>query len=41
MYTLWAGLLVFAELLILLVLWKGSKWRDEAVERETREAAET
>lgn len=40
MYTLWAGLIAIAELVIVLVLWKGSKWRDEAVERETKEANE-
>lgn len=38
MYTLWAGLLGIAELLILLVLWKGSKWRKEAAEWEKRQA---
>ncbi|RPD56171.1 vacuolar DHA amino acid exporter [Lentinus tigrinus ALCF2SS1-7] len=27
MYSLWAGLLVFSELLILLVWWKGGAWR--------------
>lgn len=40
MYTLWAGLIAIAELMIVLVLWRGSKWRDEAVERETKEATE-
>ncbi|KZP04105.1 MFS general substrate transporter [Athelia psychrophila] len=40
MYTLWAGLLAIAELLIILVLWRGSKWRDEAIEREMKEANE-
>ncbi|KII91323.1 hypothetical protein PLICRDRAFT_105812 [Plicaturopsis crispa FD-325 SS-3] len=36
MYTLWAGILVVAELLLLLVLWKGGKWREMATEREER-----
>ncbi|KAG1879247.1 vacuolar DHA amino acid exporter [Suillus subluteus] len=34
LYTLWAGLLVIANCLILLVLYKGRKWREASVERE-------
>ncbi|KAG1869008.1 MFS general substrate transporter [Suillus subalutaceus] len=34
LYTLWAGLLVIADCLILLVLYKGRKWREASVERE-------
>ncbi|TDL23222.1 MFS general substrate transporter [Rickenella mellea] len=30
LYTIWAGLLVITELLILLVIWKGEKWREHA-----------
>ncbi|KAG1821347.1 major facilitator superfamily domain-containing protein [Suillus variegatus] len=34
LYTLWAGLLVIADCIILLVLYKGRKWREASVERE-------
>ncbi|KAG1729679.1 MFS general substrate transporter [Suillus lakei] len=34
LYTLWAGLLVVAECMILLVTYKGKKWREASVERE-------
>ncbi|KAG1797872.1 major facilitator superfamily domain-containing protein [Suillus plorans] len=34
LYTLWAGLLVIANCIILLVLYKGRKWREASVERE-------
>ncbi|KAH7915437.1 major facilitator superfamily domain-containing protein [Hygrophoropsis aurantiaca] len=34
LYTLWAGLLVIMELLILLVLHKGEKWRRDSEEKE-------
>ncbi|KAH7915436.1 major facilitator superfamily domain-containing protein [Hygrophoropsis aurantiaca] len=34
LYTLWGGLLIVMELLILLVLYKGGKWRQQAEERE-------
>ena len=34
LYTLWAGLTVLSELLILLVWWKGGNWRQSAIERE-------
>ncbi|KAH7923830.1 vacuolar DHA amino acid exporter [Leucogyrophana mollusca] len=39
LYTLWAGLLVIMELLILLVLRKGEKWRQESEEQENRRSA--
>lgn len=39
MYTLWAGLLVVAELLILLVAFKGRQWREQAEAREVRNNA--
>ena len=29
MYSLWAGLMVLSELLILLVWWKGGQWRQK------------
>ncbi|TFK48710.1 MFS general substrate transporter [Heliocybe sulcata] len=34
LYTLWAGLLVVTEALILLVWWKGGVWRERAEARE-------
>ncbi|KAG0699911.1 vacuolar DHA amino acid exporter [Suillus ampliporus] len=34
LYTLWAGLIVVIECMILLVLYKGSQWREASVERE-------
>ncbi|KIK98548.1 hypothetical protein PAXRUDRAFT_823776 [Paxillus rubicundulus Ve08.2h10] len=34
LYTLWAGLMLFAELMILLVLYKGKQWREASIERE-------
>ncbi|KAG1723841.1 vacuolar DHA amino acid exporter [Suillus paluster] len=34
LYTLWAGLLVVTECLILLVLYKGRKWREASVEQQ-------
>ncbi|KAG1751031.1 vacuolar DHA amino acid exporter [Suillus lakei] len=34
LYTLWAGLMVVAECLILLVLYRGRKWREASAERE-------
>lgn len=38
MYSLWAGLLVVSELLIVLVWWKGGSWREKATQREEVEA---
>ncbi|KAH8114699.1 MFS general substrate transporter [Phellopilus nigrolimitatus] len=34
MYTIWAGLLVIAGLLIALLLWKGQEWREQDLRRE-------
>ncbi|KAL4266521.1 MFS transporter superfamily protein [Pleurotus pulmonarius] len=34
MYTIWGIIMVATELLILLVIWKGGKWRERAEERE-------
>ena len=34
LYTLWAGILVLCELLLLLVLLRGGAWREAADERE-------
>ncbi|KAG2055451.1 MFS general substrate transporter [Suillus hirtellus] len=34
LYTLWAGLMVVVECMILLVLYKGRNWREASVERE-------
>lgn len=36
MYTIWAVVMVIAEILILLVLYKGGMWRER---EEAREAA--
>lgn len=36
MYTIWGIIMVVTELLILLVIWKGGKWRERAEEREAR-----
>ncbi|OCH91100.1 vacuolar DHA amino acid exporter [Obba rivulosa] len=38
LYSLWAGLMVIAELLIVLVWWKGAAWREVAEGREKRQA---
>ena len=37
LYGLWAGLLIIAELMVLLVIWKGQRWREEEERRERRE----
>jgi len=34
LYSMWAGLMVVADLLILLVWWKGGQWREKAAARE-------
>ncbi|KAG8840099.1 hypothetical protein FRB91_006547 [Serendipita sp. 411] len=34
LYSIWAGLLVITELMILLVIWKGKTWREEAEKHE-------
>ncbi|KAF8546911.1 MFS general substrate transporter [Imleria badia] len=36
LYTLWAGLMLLAELMILLVLYKGKEWREADIEVEKR-----
>lgn len=38
-YTLWAGLMLFAELVILLVLYRGKQWREASIEKEKRRSA--
>ena len=39
LYSLWAGLIVLSELLILLVWWKGSSWRETAIAREEAQSS--
>ncbi|KIJ09032.1 Drug:H+ antiporter-1 family protein [Paxillus involutus ATCC 200175] len=34
LYTLWAGLMLLAELMILLVLYRGKQWREASIEKE-------
>ncbi|KLO08653.1 MFS general substrate transporter [Schizopora paradoxa] len=34
LYTIWAGLMVITEILILLVWWKGAQWRERAIAKE-------
>lgn len=36
LYTLWAGLMLLAELMILLVLYKGKQWREADIDAENR-----
>lgn len=36
LYTLWAGVIVIVECMILLVLYKGRNWREVSIEREKR-----
>lgn len=36
LYSLWAGLLIVMELMILLVIWKGQRWREEEESRERK-----
>jgi len=36
LYTLWAGLMLLAELMILLVLYKGKQWREASIDAEKR-----
>ncbi|KAI0028480.1 major facilitator superfamily domain-containing protein [Vararia minispora EC-137] len=40
MYTLWAGLLIICEILILLVFYHGGKWRESAEEKERKASLE-
>lgn len=35
LYTLWAGLLFISELLVLLVILRGQKWREYAIAKES------
>jgi Na+/melibiose symporter-like transporter len=37
LYSLWAGLLVVMELMILLVIRRGQRWREEAEKRERKD----
>lgn len=39
LYTIWAGLMLFAELVILLVLYRGKQWREASIEKEKRRSA--
>ncbi|CAL1713464.1 unnamed protein product [Somion occarium] len=41
LYSLWAGLMIIAELLLLLVWWKGASWREEAERKEAQRASES
>jgi hypothetical protein len=34
MYTMWSGIIIIAELLLLLVIWKGGEWRKNAERME-------
>jgi len=36
LYSMWAGLMLVSELMLLLVWWKGGKWREAALAREAR-----
>ncbi|KAH9922895.1 MFS general substrate transporter [Fomitopsis serialis] len=36
LYSFWGGLTLLCELLILLVWWKGERWRERAIEKEAR-----
>lgn len=36
LYSLWAGGLCISELLILLVWWRGARWREREEQREAR-----
>ncbi|KAK7689799.1 hypothetical protein QCA50_006438 [Cerrena zonata] len=36
LYTLWAGIIVISELLLLLVWWKGRSWREQAEKKESQ-----
>ncbi|KAI6129671.1 MFS general substrate transporter [Pisolithus croceorrhizus] len=39
LYTIWAGLMLFAELVILLVIYRGKQWRDASIDKEKRKSA--
>ena len=36
LYTVWAGLLIVMELMVLLVIWRGQRWREEEERRERK-----
>lgn len=38
LYMIWAGLMLFAELMVLLVLYKGKKWREASLEKERQQS---
>lgn len=38
LYTLWAGIMITMEVLILVVLYKGKKWREACEEKDRRES---
>ncbi|KAH0832264.1 vacuolar DHA amino acid exporter [Lanmaoa asiatica] len=38
LYTLWAGLMLLAELMILVVLYKGKQWREASIDAEKRKS---
>ncbi|TFY56644.1 hypothetical protein EVJ58_g7508 [Rhodofomes roseus] len=38
LYSLWGGLTLISELLILLVWWKGGQWREKAIASEARKS---
>lgn len=38
LYSMWAGIMVLSELMLLLVWWKGGQWRENAIARETRQS---
>ncbi|KAI6114268.1 MFS general substrate transporter [Pisolithus sp. B1] len=39
LYTIWAGLMLFAELVILLVIYGGKQWREASIDKEKRKSA--
>ncbi|KAH9922611.1 major facilitator superfamily domain-containing protein [Fomitopsis serialis] len=41
LYSLWGGLTLISELLILLVWWKGGQWREKAIASETRKSGQS
>ena len=40
LYTLWGGLTLISELLILLVRWKGGQWREKATLKEAQKTGQ-
>lgn len=39
MYTIWSALIIIAELMLLLVIWKGGQWRELAEKAEVVHSA--